>query len=225
MMRYCRTANLLSLTVLLPMISGVASAGETKATLPLPAYVSSSYIADSLNRPIAPEITGSNRFGRSTGSTILAAQVTGTLLSPEQKAQLTQLPIPVVVPTVLPATFRLVRAEGEAGTYTNGDDDSGYAIDYQGEKNTCLSIRTSQDGPRGLEKVKQVQTRFGLITVYTEKSPGSKSLVSFLGLKGNPMLISGGAQPDSTTSTGWKRCQAVSVEAYTQVLQSLTVLK
>lgn len=222
-MRYRQTTYfLLSLAVLLPVVSWVASAGATKAEMPV--FVSPVFALDIGTS--APEVSsGSHRFGRAMGSMTLTAQVAGNLLSTKQKAQLTQLPIPVVVPTVLPATFRLVRAEGEAGTYANGDDDSGYAIDYQGEKNTCLSIRTSQDGPRGLEKVKQVQTRFGLITVYTEKLPDSKSLVSFLGLKGNPMLISGGMQPDSTTSSGWKRCRAVSVEAYTQVLQSLTVLK
>jgi hypothetical protein len=156
---------------------------------------------------------------------VLLAQATGNLLSPVQKARLTQLPIPVVVPTRLPVGFRLVRAEGEAGRYANGDDDSGYAIDYQGEQNTCLSIRTSQDGPRGLEKVKQVRTRFGLVTVYAEKLHDRKSLVSFLGIKGNPMLISGGMQPDSTASSGWKPCRAVNIETYTQVLQSLSVVK
>lgn len=155
----------------------------------------------------------------------LLTQASGNLLSSAQKAQLTRLPIPVVAPTALPANFRLVRATGEAGTYANGDDDSGYAIDYQGEKNTCLSIRTSQDGPRGLIKVKQVQTRFGLITVYTEKLRDSQSLVSFLGIKGNPMLISGGMQPDSRASGGWKPCRAVSVETYTQILRSLAVVK
>ncbi|WP_181357574.1 hypothetical protein [Stenomitos frigidus] len=162
---------------------------------------------------------------RTTVSTALIAQATGNLLSSEQKARLTRLPIPIVAPTNLPAGFRLVQAGGEAGQYVNGDDDSGYAIDYQGENNTCLSIRSSQDGPRGLEKVRQVQTRFGLITVYAEKLDGRKSLVSFLGIKGNPVLISGSTLPDSTAVGGWKRCRAVSVETYTQVLKSLTVVR
>lgn len=160
-----------------------------------------------------------------TVSTVLVAPATGNLLSSAQKTQLTQLPIPIIAPTALPASFRLVRAKGEAGKYANGDDDSGYAIDYEGAQNTCLSIRSSKDGPRGLEKVTEVQTRFGLVAVYQEKLRDGKSLVSFLGLKGNPTLVSGGMLPDNRAPDGWKRCRAVSVETYTQVLKSLAVVK
>ena len=76
-----------------------------------------------------------------------------------------------------------------------------------------------------LEKLRQVQTRFGLVAVYAEMFDGHRSLVSFLSLKGNPMLISGGMLPDSTVNGGWARCRAVSVETYTQVLKSLAVVK
>ncbi|MBW4692534.1 MAG: hypothetical protein KME27_12295 [Lyngbya sp. HA4199-MV5] len=175
---------------------------------------------------IAPTpIAGAMPTTQPTVFTGLLAQATRNLLSPVQKAQLTQLPIPVVAPTYLPAGFRLVRADGEAGSYANGDDDSGYAIDYQGNQNTCLSIRTSKDGPRGLAKVKQVQTRFGQVTVYTEKLRDSQSFVSYLGIKGNPVLISGGMQPDSKAAGGWKPCRAVSLDTYTQVLRSLAIVK
>ena len=166
---------------------------------------------------------------RPTILTDLVVQVTGLqtpgLLSSQQKAQLTQLPIPIVVPTFLPAGFRLVQAEGGTSKYANGDDDSGYAIDYQGENNTCLSVRSSKDGPRRLPRIKQVQTRLGLMTIYLEQYRDIKSLVTFLGIKGNPVLSSGGTLPDSTADGGFKRCRAVSIETYTQVLKSLVVVK
>jgi hypothetical protein len=206
---------------------------STIVLVSLPIYVASQAAV----QPMTPMLTsgvdamalsvdlGTHFMSQTAVSRTLVAQATGNLLSPKQKAQLTQLPIPIVAPTVLPASFRLVRAEGEAGKYANGDDDSGYAIDYEGAQNTCLSMRSSKDGPRGLEKVTQVQTRFGLVTVYQEKLRDGKSLVSFLGLKGNPTLVSGGTLPDNKAPDGWKRCRAVSVETYTQVLKSLAVVK
>lgn len=207
----------LSVIVLLSFASCVASAVAIKPATPTH--------ASDINAIASRIDTANLTTGLVTVPTALIAQVTGNLLSPAQKVQLTQLPIPIVAPTILPASFRLVRAQGEAGKYANGDDDSGYAIDYEGAQNTCLSMRSSKDGPRGLEKVTQVQTRFGLVTVYQEKLRDGKSLVSFLGLKGNPTLVSGGTLPDNRAPAGWKRCRAVSVETYTQVLKSLAVVK
>ncbi|XHX77894.1 MAG: hypothetical protein RBJ76_26240 [Stenomitos frigidus ULC029] len=174
---------------------------------------------------IAPVADLDRAFPRKTRLPDAVAQAAGTLLLPEQKARLTRLPIPIVAPTYLPAGFRLLRAEGEASQYANGDDDSGYAIDYQGANNTCLSLRSSKDGSRGLTKVKQVQTNLGWVTIYTDTSRDRKSLVSFLGIKGNPILISGSTLPDKTATSGWKPCRAVSVDAFTQVLKSLVIVK
>ncbi len=166
-------------------------------------------------------------YNISDTSTPQPVQVTGNLLSPEQKAQLTQLPIPIIAPNFLPAGFRLVKATGETAKYANGDDDSGYTIAYQGENNTCISVTSSQSGPRGLQKIRQEQTEFGEVTVYTENARDNsiRNVVSFLRLKGNPILISGGTLPDSTTSNGWKQCSPVSIQTYIQVLKSLSVVK
>ena len=208
-------------TVLLSFATCVASGAATKAPVPVDASNGAAIVprADSVAPPVNKATV------KATVAIALIAQKSGNLLSLQQTAQLTRLPIPIITPTELPIGFRLVRAEGEAGSYVNGDDDSGYAIDYQGANNTCLSIRSSKDGPRGLEAIKQVQTRFGVVTVYAETFDGRTSLISFLGIKGNPILISGGTLPDSTAKGGWTRCRAVSVETYTQVLKSLAVVK
>jgi hypothetical protein len=165
-----------------------------------------------------------------TISTTTASQPkkeTGNLLTSEQKALLLQLPIPIVAPSFLPEGFRLVYANGEAGKYANGDDDSGYTIAYQGENNTCISIRSTQSGSRGLQRVNQVQTEFGSVGVYTENARDNSIVVisSFLKLKGNPALISGGSIPDSITAAGFKRCQPVEMGVYIEVLKSVTLVK
>jgi hypothetical protein len=145
---------------------------------------------------------------------------TGTLLT-------SQLPIPIVAPNFIPEGFRLVYAKGEANKYANGDDDSGYTIAYQGENNTCISIRSTQSGSRGLQRVNQVQTEFGSVGVYTENARDNSVVVisSFFELKGNPALISGGSIPDSSANGGFRRCEPVGMGVYLQVLKSLTLVK
>ncbi len=201
--------------------SALFALADHKATAAAVSMLSKSANSDT----IAPVADLDRAFPRHTRLPSAVAQVAGTLLSPEQKARLTRLPIPIVAPTYLPTSFRLLRADGEASQYANGADDSGYAIDYQGTNNTCLSLRSSKDGPRGLTKVRQVQTNFGWVTVYVDTFGDRKSLVSFLGIKGNPVLISGGTLPDKTATSGWKPCRAVSIDAFTQVLKSLVIVK
>ncbi|MEE3715365.1 hypothetical protein V2H45_01245 [Tumidithrix elongata RA019] len=162
-----------------------------------------------------------------TTQTDTRSAVTGNLLTPEQIAQLKQLPIPIVAPTSLPSGFRLVKASGEKAKYANGDDDSGYIIAYEGENNTCISVTSSQSGSRGLEKMRDEQTEFGTLEVYIEKARDSsvRNIVTFLGLKGNLVLISGGTLPDSNADGGWRTCRPVPMATYVQVLKSLSTVK
>jgi hypothetical protein len=167
----------------------------------------------------------------SSATTTPPNQSTGNLLSPEQKTQLMRLPLTIIAPTSLPAGFRLVKASGEVGKYANGDDDSGYAIAYEGEANTCITITGTQSGTRGLNKLREEQTEFGLLTIYTENARDNtiRTIVTPLGVngsvKGNLILISGGTLPDNTTSQGWKPCSPVSIPTYIEVLKSLSVVK
>lgn len=155
---------------------------------------------------------------------IKIAQATGNQLSPAQKAQLTQLPIPIVAPTYLPAGFRLIQATGERGQYVNGDDDSGYTIAYKGPGNTCIKLYSSQDGPRG-QAAKVVKTTFGAVRIFVQKTQNRPFIYSFIPIAGNPSLTSGGSMLDSATKNRWQPCNAVSMDEYVRVLQSLTVVK
>lgn len=139
------------------------------------------------------------------------AQVTGNLLSADQKAKLLKLPIPIVAPTYLPKGFQLTHADGEEGHYSNGDDDSGYSLIYKGPENTCIEVRSSKDGPRGAWQ-QIVKTRFGSIKVFTENNQGKTSIYSFVPIQGQPVLISGAS------------CNPVSMQEYIHVLQSLELL-
>jgi hypothetical protein len=172
-------------------------------------------------------------FETASGYTIVSSsnnqsnQATGNLLSSEQKAKLLQLPIPIIAPTFLPEGFRLVQATGEANKYANGDDDSGYMIAYQGDNNTCISISSSSSGSRGLQRVNQVKTEFGTVDIYTSNARDNsiQSIASFITLKGNPALISGGSIPDRNADGGFKTCNPISLGQYIQVLKSLTLVK
>ncbi len=171
------------------------------------------------------ETAPSYTISTSTGSQ--PKKESGNLLTSEQKALLLQLPIPIVAPNFVPEGFRLVYAKGESGKYVNGDDDSGYTIAYRGENNTCISIRSSSSGSRGLQRANQVQTEFGSVVVYTDNARDNsiRNISSFLELKGNPALISGGSIPDSSADGGFKRCEPVGMGVYMQVLKSLTLVK
>jgi len=145
-------------------------------------------------------------------------------LTAAQKAKLTQLPIPIVAPTYLPEGFRLVSASGEKGQYANGDDDSGYTLFYLGQNNTCVSVASSKDGPRG--KWQQVvDTRFGAVKVFTQTYENKYSIYSFIPVKGNPSLLSGGSLPNPDANGNFKPCQALSMAEYVKVLRSLQVIK
>lgn len=145
-------------------------------------------------------------------------------LTSAQKAKLTQLPIPIVAPTYLPEGFRLVTAEGEKGQYANGDDDSGYSLVYQGRNNTCIRITSSKDGPRGKWQ-QMVDTRFGAVKVFTQTYENKYLIYSFIPVKGNPSLTSGGSLPHPDASGKFQSCKAVSLPEYARVLRSLAVLK
>jgi hypothetical protein len=163
----------------------------------------------------------------STSTANQSKKDSGNLLTSEQKGLLLQLPIPIVAPTFVPEGFRLVHAKGESGKYANGDDDSGYMIAYLGENNTCISIHSTNSGSRGLQRANQAQTEFGSVVVYTANARDNSIRVisSFLELKGNPALISGGSIPDSSVNSGFRRCDPVEMGVYLQVLKSLTLVK
>lgn len=120
----------------------------------------------------------------------MAAPQPGHLLSPDQVARLSRLPIPVLVPTHVPAGFRVVRVEAESGQYANGDDDSGYLINYQGSNRSCFTIYSASGGARGLTTVGQEPTAFGVIKISVDQRFPS-NLSAFFPVEGNPLLITG----------------------------------
>jgi hypothetical protein len=65
------------------------------------------------------------------------------------------------------------------------------------------------------------------VGVYTENARDNSVVVisSFLELKGNPALISGGSIPDSSADGGFRRCEPVEMGVHMQVLKSLTLVK
>lgn len=193
-------------------LSAIGSMGQSVATPVAFTFIhkaspmSQGAMLHSVNSPLSNSL-------RKLQTTREIAQVTGNLLSADQKAKLLQLPIPIVAPTYLPKGFQLTHADGEEGRYINGDDDSGYSLIYKGPDNTCIEVRSSKDGPRGTWQ-QIVETRFGSIKVFTNNHPqGKLSIYSFVPIAGQPVLFSGGVS-----------CNPVSMAEYIHVLQSLEVL-
>lgn len=144
----------------------------------------------------------------------IAAPQSGHLLTPAQLTRLTGLPIPVLVPTQVPAGFRVVRFEAESGKYANGDDDSGYLIDYQRSDRSCFTIYTASGGTRGLSVVGQEPTAFGVINLYVDQRFPS-NLSAFFPVEANPVLING---------AGW--CgKALPRSEFVRILRSVTLLR
>lgn len=153
-----------------------------------------------------------------------SAKPIGNLLSQEQMAKLTRLPIPIVAPTDLPDGFRVVVADGESGKYVNGDDDSGYTIEYQRNDNTCFAITSSKDSPRRLPQVGQVESAIGTVKIYEETYESKRSLHSFIPVKGNPVMTSPISRLNPTTGK-YEACKALDRTEYERILKSIKLLK
>jgi hypothetical protein len=146
---------------------------------------------------------------------VIRAQVTGSLLTTKQVAELKRKPvITAVIPTFLPAGYRVTRFETYRGKYTNGDDEVGYQIHYRGADNTCLYVGSTQSGPREMKLVGSTSTSFGQLKIY--KDPQINMLAAF-------------------PSTGWgtalfspsygQGCRAVRRDVFTRIVESIRILK
>lgn len=154
-----------------------------------------------------------------------ATQATaGHGLSPAQVEKLTKLPIPIVVPTYLPPGFRVTSADGASAKLVNGDDDSGYSIAYESDDGTCFAINSSQDSPRRLKQVGQVESAIGTVKMYEETYEGRSSVQSFIPVKGNPVMISPFLKLNPATANH-APCKALDRAEYERVLQSIAILK
>lgn len=165
---------------------------------------------------VEPSVTSSNR--------VKSPASTGNLLSSGQVAKLTKLPIPIVAPTYVPEKFRLISADGASLKLTNGDEDTGYSIAYQGEDGTCFAIASSKDNPRKLKQIGQVESAFGPVKIHEEIYEGQSSIKSFIPVKGNPVMISPFLQLNSTTGSH-EFCKALDRAEYERILKSIELVK
>lgn len=201
-----RSLHLRSLTLLTSMalLMLISCTKQTREELPVPSS--------------APSVTpASNSEQRSPAST-------GNLLSPAQVAKLTKLPIPIVAPTDLPEGFRLISADGASVKLTNGNDDTGYTIVYEGEDSICFAIASSKDSPRKLKQIGQVESAVGTVKIHEEIYEGRSSLQSFIPVKGNPMMISPVLQLNSATGNH-EFCKALDRDEYERILKSIELVK
>ncbi|HEY9613181.1 hypothetical protein [Allocoleopsis sp.] len=181
-----------------------------------------------VSRPLALATTPDTSFAASPAFPKTAiAKNTSNLLSSEQKAQLNQLGMPIIVPTYLPGGFRLTNflAKKERDDYASGEY-SWYSMFYQGTNNTCLEVSANVDPAMSTVNLQKtlVKTRLGAVEVYSgnvESKPMIVGLFS-LGTKNGYMLRTGAWMPQTLPGG---RCNPVSRKEYIQVLKSLERLK
>lgn len=155
------------------------------------------------------------------------AKNTSNLLSSKQKAQLTQLSMPIAVPTYLPGGFRLTNflAKKERDDYASGEY-SWYSIFYQGTNNSCLEVSANVDPAMSMGNLQKtlVKTRLGSVEVYSGNVEGKPMIVGLFSLgKKNGYMVRTGAWIPQNLAGG--RCNPVSRKEYIQVLKSLEMLK
>ncbi|HEY9878521.1 MAG TPA: hypothetical protein V6D29_08695 [Leptolyngbyaceae cyanobacterium] len=152
-------------------------------------------------------------------------------LSPEQVRQLSQLEVPVLMPTYLPPTFQITQVD--AGREELVDDSYDYySILYQGENNTCLAISSGVDPALSTERLTKttVTTALGEAEIYTGIVEDRALIMADLPTQQRHLLRSGlVAKPTEMNPNGsWASsewCEPVSQEEFLQVLQSLEAVQ
>jgi hypothetical protein len=146
------------------------------------------------------------------------------LLSVEQKEQLSQLGIEVILPTYLPMGTKLDSFKAYKKRTSQINDYSFYSINYIGTDNTCLEAGSGYQATWYNNPTKtQIDTKVGVIEVHSGTYRRSEILQHWGWIRKksgeNQSLITGGI-----SSTG-KPCNPINFEEYKKVLQSLEVLK
>lgn len=145
------------------------------------------------------------------------------LLSTEQKEQLSQLGIEVILPTYLPMGTKLDSFKASKKKTSQIADFSFYNIQYIGTDNTCLEAGSGYQSmwQKNPSKI-QIDTKVGVVEVSSGTHSRSGTLQHWGWIRKNAegqSLITGGR-----SSTG-KPCNPINFEEYKKVLQSLEVLK
>jgi hypothetical protein len=144
-----------------------------------------------------------------------------SLLSAEQKDQLSQLGIEVILPTYLPAGTKLASFKVNQKKTSQINDYSFYKIEYVGADNTCIEAGSGYQsvGQRNPTKI-QIETKVGVVEVASGTTRGG--ILQHWGLirksPDSQSVITGGR------SSSGQPCNPISFEEFNKVLQSLDVV-
>ncbi len=172
--------------------------------------VTSVSLADSIELPPTE--------AHSTGTIARAA----SLLTGEQQKQLKQLGIKVILPTYLPAGFKVTQVEAHKKQNSQDPTDySYYTVTYLGPKNTCIE---AGDGYQTLwianPSKRQLDTKLGKVEIVFGKYRRSETIQHWASIgKGSNVIFTGGK-----VAGGRDICLPVSQAEFNQVLKSAAVL-
>ncbi|MDB9529368.1 hypothetical protein PN498_25480 [Oscillatoria sp. CS-180] len=167
-------------------------------------------------------------YERNDESNVQVESTDGHLLSDEQRTELLQLSVPIVVPDFVPEGFRLTHASGEIVEYLNGDEYPIYRIRHESNNGECFTLYTPDNFPSGTV-LENTQTEFGLIPVYMYEDGESYGLLSLVEIEmGADVMLSSSNWERAYVSqenSEMLRCKALDPEVFIQVLESLTLLQ
>ena len=151
------------------------------------------------------------------------AQVSDSLLSADQQIQLKQLGIKVVLPTYLPAGFNVTYFEAHRQKNPEDITDSAYyRISYANANNICIEVGSGYQAVWITNPSKsKLETALGDIEITYGKLRGSETRQYWASIKKGGQVIYTGGKLSRVSET----CNPLSLEDFTKVLKSLTVLE
>lgn len=150
-------------------------------------------------------------------------EVSENLLSTEQLMQLKQLGIKVVLPTYLPAGFKVTYFEAHGQKNPQDITDSAYyRVSYANANSICIEVGSGYQAVWITNPSKsQLETALGDIEITYGKLRRSETMQYWASIKNGGQVIYTGGKLSGASEI----CNPMRLEDFTKVLKSLTVLE
>lgn len=192
--------------------SSVQSAGLSQASLSNTESASSTPIEAPANQAQQPDVVEAPS---------LADTVAMNLLSDDQKAQLAQLGVEVVLPTYLPSGFQLALFQAHRKASSNPTDYTYYTVSYKGPNNTCVEAGNGYQNTALLtNQERSLSAPVGTFKIQSGTYSRTPITRHWAALPGNQIILTGGAFP-----YGQGNCNPIAEGEFDKVLQSARVVE
>lgn len=144
-------------------------------------------------------------------------------LTANQIQQVKLIKVPLIVPTYIPANYKLEKIQTVSSEIKNMDQGNNYSITYSDNALNKFTIETVTGGVGDLpyKEVKQVKTKFGVTYLYKEKNCLQSSWLQYN--KNFYKIISG--EDCGSEYKNDMHANALSITEAEKVMKSLTFIK